>query len=377
MASAVLIGTLVGVTAGYFRGWIGGALMRFTDLMMAFPALLLAIALAAVFQPSLWIVAMVIALVNWVQIARVIYTETRSLAEREFIDAERALGAGARAHPVPPHPAASGADHHRLGHARHLHHRAARGDALLPRHRRAAADRRPGATSSSRTRPISRPRPGWCSFPGAAILAAGAGLQPGRRRAARHPRSDAAGPRLMIAYLARRLSQSLLILLGVIADHLRRCSICCRPTRCARSPGAAPRRRRSRTSATSSASTSRFVVQYWRYLGQPRCSGDLGRSYIQQIEVSELIVVAPAGDPAADGRRHRLRADASASRWASIAAVERGSAADQALMVALLRRRLGAAIRRRRCCCSTSSPSRSAGSRSAATAPCATSCCRR
>ncbi|WP_287380624.1 ABC transporter permease [Mesorhizobium sp.] len=92
---ALLIGTLVGVSAGYFRGWIGGALMRFTDLMMAFPALLLAICLAAVLQPSLWIVAMVIALVNWVQTARVVYTETSSLAEREFIDAERTIGASA------------------------------------------------------------------------------------------------------------------------------------------------------------------------------------------------------------------------------------------------------------------------------------------
>jgi len=92
---ALFIGTLVGITAGYFRGWIGSALMRFTDLMMAFPALLLAICLAAVFQPSLWIVAMVIALVNWVQTARVIYTETSSLAEREFIDAERTIGASA------------------------------------------------------------------------------------------------------------------------------------------------------------------------------------------------------------------------------------------------------------------------------------------
>ncbi|MET2829732.1 ABC transporter permease [Mesorhizobium shangrilense] len=92
---ALLIGTLVGVTAGYFRGWIGSVLMRFTDLMMAFPALLLAICLAAVFQPSLWIVAMVIALVNWVQTARVIYTETSSLSEREFIDAERTIGASA------------------------------------------------------------------------------------------------------------------------------------------------------------------------------------------------------------------------------------------------------------------------------------------
>jgi peptide/nickel transport system permease protein len=90
---ALVIGTLVGVLAGFLRGWIGTILMRFTDLMMAFPALLLAICLAAIFQPSLWIVAMVIALVNWVQTARVVYTETTSLAEREFIAAEKTLGA--------------------------------------------------------------------------------------------------------------------------------------------------------------------------------------------------------------------------------------------------------------------------------------------
>ena len=90
---ALVIGTLVGITAGFFQGWIGGILMRFTDLMMAFPALLLAICLAAIFQPSLWIVALVIALVNWVQTARVIYAETSSLATRDFIAAERTLGA--------------------------------------------------------------------------------------------------------------------------------------------------------------------------------------------------------------------------------------------------------------------------------------------
>jgi len=92
--AALLIGTLVGVIAGYRRGWVGAILMRFTDLMMAFPALLLAICLAAILRPSLWIVALVIALVNWVQVARVIYTETTALAERDFIQAERSLGAG-------------------------------------------------------------------------------------------------------------------------------------------------------------------------------------------------------------------------------------------------------------------------------------------
>lgn len=90
---ALVIGSLIGLTAGFVRGWVGSILMRFTDLMMAFPALLLAICLAAIFQPSLWIVAMVIALVNWVQTARVVYTETTALSEREFIAAEKTLGA--------------------------------------------------------------------------------------------------------------------------------------------------------------------------------------------------------------------------------------------------------------------------------------------
>jgi peptide/nickel transport system permease protein len=92
-AVAVLIGTVLGTAAGYAGGWIGTAIMRFTDLMMAFPALLLAIALAAILKPSLWIVAMVIALVNWVQTSRVIYTQTRALVELPFIEAARALGA--------------------------------------------------------------------------------------------------------------------------------------------------------------------------------------------------------------------------------------------------------------------------------------------
>lgn len=91
---AVAIGLIVGIVAGYTRGIFGNLLMRFTDLMMAFPALLLAIVLAALLKPSLWIVAMVIALVNWVQVARIVYTETRGLVERDFIMAERSLGAG-------------------------------------------------------------------------------------------------------------------------------------------------------------------------------------------------------------------------------------------------------------------------------------------
>ncbi len=92
--AAVLIGTTLGVVAGYLGGLVGAGLMRLTDMVMAFPALLLATALAAIIGPSIGIVAAVIAMVNWVQIARVIYTETTSLAQRDYIEAARARGAG-------------------------------------------------------------------------------------------------------------------------------------------------------------------------------------------------------------------------------------------------------------------------------------------
>ncbi len=91
---AVFIGAGLGLVAGYVRGLLGAVIMRFTDLMMAFPPLLLAIALAAILKPGLNIVILVIALVNWVQIARVIYAETLALSEREYIEAARAMGAG-------------------------------------------------------------------------------------------------------------------------------------------------------------------------------------------------------------------------------------------------------------------------------------------
>ena len=91
---ALAIGTVLGGLAGYFQGWIGPVFMRCTDMMMAFPALLLAIALSAILRPSLWIVALVIALVNWVWIARVVYAQMLALSARDFVEAARALGVG-------------------------------------------------------------------------------------------------------------------------------------------------------------------------------------------------------------------------------------------------------------------------------------------
>ncbi len=92
-AVAVFIGTVLGVVAGFVRGIMGAAIMRFTDLMLAFPALILAIALAAILHPTLWIVIAVIALVNWTWVCRVVYTQTIAISEREYIEAVRSLGA--------------------------------------------------------------------------------------------------------------------------------------------------------------------------------------------------------------------------------------------------------------------------------------------
>jgi peptide/nickel transport system permease protein len=89
---AVTIGTLVGATAGYMGGWVETVLMRLTDIMMAFPTLLLAMALVAILKPSVGIIIAVIGLVYWTWIARVIYGQVLVLREREFVTAATALG---------------------------------------------------------------------------------------------------------------------------------------------------------------------------------------------------------------------------------------------------------------------------------------------
>lgn len=93
---AVSIGITIGMAAGYLGGWVETLLMRFTDIMMAFPTLLLAMTLVAILKPSLWIIIVVIGLVYWTWIARVVYSQVLSMREREFVTASRALGASRR-----------------------------------------------------------------------------------------------------------------------------------------------------------------------------------------------------------------------------------------------------------------------------------------
>lgn len=95
---AALIGTVIGLLAGYYGGRLDGTLMRVTDVVMAFPSLVLAIGLIAVFQtPGLDKVFLVLVLLGWTTIARVMRGEVLSLKGREHVQAARALGVPNRA----------------------------------------------------------------------------------------------------------------------------------------------------------------------------------------------------------------------------------------------------------------------------------------
>jgi peptide/nickel transport system permease protein len=91
---AVALGVVVGLIAGYFGGIIDTILGRFTDAVLAFPYVLLALALAAVFGPSLTIIVFMITFFSWAGIARIVRGQTLALKEREYIEAARSLGAG-------------------------------------------------------------------------------------------------------------------------------------------------------------------------------------------------------------------------------------------------------------------------------------------
>jgi len=87
------IGVSVGVLACFVGRWIDTLLMRVTDVILAFPALLLAIALGALMEPGLTALFIVIGLVSWTTVARTVRAEVLSLRERDYIAAVRALGA--------------------------------------------------------------------------------------------------------------------------------------------------------------------------------------------------------------------------------------------------------------------------------------------
>jgi peptide/nickel transport system permease protein len=92
MLLSTLIGTLVGVIAGYRGGWIGAALMRTVDGFLSFPSIFLVLALAAALKPTPAMIVVIISVTKWMEVARIVEAEVRSLREREFVQAGRMLG---------------------------------------------------------------------------------------------------------------------------------------------------------------------------------------------------------------------------------------------------------------------------------------------
>ena len=89
---SLLIGTLVGTTAGYFGGRIDACLLRLTELFQTIPTFLLVIVLVAIGRPSVALIALSIGLASWPTIARLVRAEFRSLRESDFVLAARSLG---------------------------------------------------------------------------------------------------------------------------------------------------------------------------------------------------------------------------------------------------------------------------------------------
>ena len=89
---SLAIGIAAGSLSGYFGGWLDLLLMRLVDILMAFPGILLAIALTAVLGPGLNHVILALCLIGWTSYARLVRGEILSLREREFVQAARSLG---------------------------------------------------------------------------------------------------------------------------------------------------------------------------------------------------------------------------------------------------------------------------------------------
>lgn len=89
---ALCIGTLIGAVAGFYGGKIDAVLMRFVDIMLAFPTFFLILAVIAILEPSIFTIMAVIGITSWMDVARLVRAEFLTLKERDFVDAAKAAG---------------------------------------------------------------------------------------------------------------------------------------------------------------------------------------------------------------------------------------------------------------------------------------------
>ena len=84
-ALSTVIGVVLGLLAGYFGGWIDIAIMRFTDMVMSFPYILLVLVAASIFKPGLWSIILILGFVDWPGISRLVRGNVLSLRQTNFV----------------------------------------------------------------------------------------------------------------------------------------------------------------------------------------------------------------------------------------------------------------------------------------------------
>lgn len=89
---AIMIGVLIGSIAGFYGGRVDALLMRFVDMMLAFPTFFLILAVIAILEPNIFTIMAVIGITGWMDVARLVRAEFLTLKERDFVDAARSLG---------------------------------------------------------------------------------------------------------------------------------------------------------------------------------------------------------------------------------------------------------------------------------------------
>jgi peptide/nickel transport system permease protein len=92
MMVSMAVGIFIGVTAGYFQGFMGAALMRFVDAMLCFPSIFLLLAISALISPSVPSIVLLIATTSWMEVARIVEAQIRSLRTRDFALAALSIG---------------------------------------------------------------------------------------------------------------------------------------------------------------------------------------------------------------------------------------------------------------------------------------------
>lgn len=90
---ALVIGLIIGLISGFFGGWVDSVLMRFTDIQLSIPVLLLAITIVAVLGPNITNLIIVLGLTRWISWARIVRANVLQIKELEYIKAARAIGA--------------------------------------------------------------------------------------------------------------------------------------------------------------------------------------------------------------------------------------------------------------------------------------------